>query len=239
MKLRPRLYAYGSTSLYMKRLGYEPHLAFVADCVRPGDTVVDIGANYGVYSLVLATRVGRTGRVIAFEPGREALLQLRENVALNHGLNVELVPLALSDHSGEQPLFHIGGPTTHSLSSFGGERTEVVRLTTLDTWEAGADLDRLDFIKVDVEGHEPQVFRGALTTLARYRPFILFEVSTGAMRRAHVRSSDTYTPLRSVGYEFFTLSGLRLIPSAADPVGNIFAMHPDSEWPDRLRNTIG
>jgi FkbM family methyltransferase len=239
MRLEPRLHNYGSTSLYVKRLEYEPTLKFLAACTRSGDTVVDVGANYGVYSLVLAGRVAPTGRVIAFEPGRSALSQLRRNLQRNPGLNVETVPLGLSDTIQARTLFHIGGPPTHSLSGFGHESTEPINVTTLDAWWSKAGIRTLDVVKADVEGHEPQVFRGGVTTLASHRPLVLFEVSVDALRRASATVEDAYCVLRSLGYDFFVLTEHNLRQAAHGATGNIFAVHPASDWPERLRASPG
>ncbi len=176
MRVEPRLHTYGSTSLYVKRLDYEPPLRFLSGCARTGDVVLDVGANYGVYSLVLAKQVKPTGRVVAFEPGTTALSQLRANLRRNPDLLVEIVPLGLSDTVQARQLFHVGGPPTHSLSGFGHESSEIVNVTTLDTWWSASGISRLDVMKADVEGHEPQVFRGGMATLAANRPIVLFEV---------------------------------------------------------------
>jgi FkbM family methyltransferase len=234
MRLEPRLRNYGSTSLYMKRLDYEPTLRFLADRVRPGDAVLDVGANYGVYSLVLAARIAPSGRVIAFEPGREAFVQLRRNLDRNRGLSVDAIALGLSDTVESRSLYHIGGAPTYSLSGFGGEITEVVNVTTLDAWWPAAGLDHLDVMKVDVEGHEPHVFRGGLATLGATRPLILFEVSAEALRRGGGTVDDPYTVLRALGYAFFVLSGQGLQQVEHSAVGNIVAVHPQSLWPKRL-----
>lgn len=238
MRVKPHLHTYGSTSLYIKRLDYEPPLRFLAACTRKGDIVLDVGANYGVYSLVLAGRVAPTGRVVAFEPGSAALAQLRGNLGRNPGLVVEVVPLGLSDTIQARRLFHVGGPPTHSLSGFGNESSEVVNVTTLDVWWSASGISRLDVMKADVEGHEPQVFRGGVATLATRRPMILFEVSVDALRRAGSRVEDPYVELRNLGYDFFVMAGDRLRPAEFGAVGNIFAIHPKSDWPGRLRASL-
>src|SRR5215211_7151148 len=110
MHLTPRIRHYGSTTLFMRRERYEPTLHALAELAASGDTVFDVGANYGVYSLVLGQEVGPSGRVHAFEPGEEALAQLRRNVALNPQLNVDSVPAALSDRDGSGTLAHLFGP---------------------------------------------------------------------------------------------------------------------------------
>jgi FkbM family methyltransferase len=233
MRLEPHLRAYGSTALYMKRLEYEPQLKVLADRVRPGDTVLDIGANFGVFSLTLASRCG-SGRVHAFEPGQEALAQLRHNTAvLNPNLPITIHPVALSDSSRTAALHHSGGaPVTFSLSEDEAELgEESVQTVTLDQWRAEQGVDRVDVIKIDVEGHEPQALRGGLGLLADQRPDIMFEVSTSALARAGTTGQEPWDQLVDLGYEIFVLDrgDLRRLDSVED--GNLFAIHPGRPRP--------
>ena len=179
MRLRPRLRNYGSTALYMKRFEYEPELAFLAGLIQSGDVLLDVGANFGIYALVCAKRTGASGRVYAFEPGAEALHALRVNCALNPDLNVEVLPMGLSDSIRSSRLFHTGGPTTFNLSANGAATGEPVELTTLDAWIVGAGVPRVAVIKIDVEGHEPAVFAGGRNTLLSTRPLVMFEGKFG------------------------------------------------------------
>jgi FkbM family methyltransferase len=234
MRLAPYLRHYGSTSLFMKRLEYEPTLRFLATVVGDTDVVFDVGANFGVYSLVLAQRAAR---VFAFEPGTEALAQLRKNVALNPELNVEVVPLGLSSREGRASLAHIGGPPTYSVSDkIGGEPISV---TTLDAWASDAGEREPTLIKVDVEGHEPAVFAGGRTTLELARPLVMFEVSFEALRRSDFSETASWDELAGLGYRFFRLrpdGRLRELDRVEED--NLFAVHPDSGWTDRLRRVM-
>lgn len=236
MRLAPRLRAYGSTSLYMKRLEYEPELALLARLVRPGDIIVDVGANFGVYSLVLASRLGGRGRVYAFEPGEAALAQLRDNCRRNPKLPVEIFPVALSHAEGDVELFHVGGaPTTFSLGSGGTQEAETVHVTTLDSWAEQSQLAGWDILKIDVEGHEPSVFRGGACSLAMFKPLVMFEVSNGALARNEFLPSEPLKLLTGLGFDIFRNNAGRLDRIEASEEGNLFAVHPQSRWPDRLR----
>jgi FkbM family methyltransferase len=220
----------------MKRLEYEPELAFLARLIQPGDVLLDIGANVGIYALVCAKRAGAIGRVYAFEPGAEALHALRGNCALNPDLNVEVLPMGLSDSVRSSRLFHLGGPTTFNLSASGAATGELVELTTLDAWIAGAGVSRIDVIKIDVEGHEPAVFAGGRNTLLSTRPLVMFEVSSDALARGGYQRNASWQSLVEHGYEMHRLEGGRLTRLTEVEDGNLFAVHPRSEWPTRLRN---
>lgn len=236
MRLTPRLRHYGSTSLYMLRDRYETTLDVLKKLVRPGDVVLDVGANFGVYSLVLAQQAGPTGCVYAFEPGEEALTNLRRNISLNPRLNVDVVPVALSDHEGTATLAHIYGPLTYSLVE--DQPGEQVGLVTLDAWSETRQVSAPSVVKVDVEGHEPAVFTGGLSTLGRAKPLLMFEVSFNALSRSGYERDSSWRVLSELGYEFFRLGPddeLERIGEVEE--GNIFAAHPDSEPGRRVART--
>jgi len=128
-------------------------------------TVVDIGANVGFYTLMAARLVGETGRVHAFEPSKPTLEKLRRNIAANRFTNIVVHEIALSDRNEERTFHHDEDP---SRNRFGQVDTpdgeETIGCRSLDA-ELGRNA-RVDFIKIDVEGAELLVLRGALELLA-------------------------------------------------------------------------
>jgi len=139
--------------------------------VRPGDLVVDVGANLGWFSLVMAEAVGPGGEVWAVEPTPPILRALKRNLALNESLNVRVFELALGDAAGTAEI-HIFSGLPHGHASVSTlDRTDYntheVERRTLD--------DLLDgrvpaFVKIDVEGSELAVLRGASATIAAECP---------------------------------------------------------------------
>lgn len=227
MRLEPKLMTSGSTSLFMKRELYEPELLLAASIVRSGDVVLDIGASFGVFSLVLAAAAG-PGEVHSFEPGEESSRRLRHNAALNPQLNITVNTLALSDHRGTATLHAIAGAlTTYSLGDDGVSRGEAVEVCTLDAWARERDLSKLAFIKIDVEGHEPAVLRGGLETLRQHQPIILFENSASALERNGYEIDSTVELLADLGYTFFDGSSGALAPSETLDDGNYVAATAD------------
>jgi FkbM family methyltransferase len=146
---------------------YEPELmAFLLSELRPGDIVADVGAHIGIHALVMA-RAG--ARVIAFEPTPDSAARLRAAAAEN-GLELEVVEAALGGEEGEvslyaDPRYDLADAGVRSISGTGA-LVATARATFLDARR----LDRLDILKVDVEGAEAAVFEGARDTLARLRP---------------------------------------------------------------------
>lgn len=156
-----------------------PHLAFdgyweiwitmaIAEYIKPGMTCIDVGANIGYYSVLLADWVGPSGRVIAIEPERLNLLALRAN--LEHCGWATVEPLAVSDQQGSAMLqvysHHTGSHTLGEIDpKWGTSPGQQIETTTLDY--LAANLSHVDFVKIDVEGHERQVWRGMQELLAK------------------------------------------------------------------------
>lgn len=147
--------------------------------LQPGMVVVDAGANVGVYAFVAARSVGPQGQVIAFEPDPESANLLALGVAANGFTNVTLVERALAATSGEAELFRLPGHpglTSLSRSNARGSAAHVtIARTTLDAELESRRLDRVDVVKLDVQGAELDTLRGARRTLARHRPTLFLE----------------------------------------------------------------
>jgi FkbM family methyltransferase len=164
---------------------FEDEIDVLRKCCGPGGVVVDAGANIGTHTLALAQIVGPGGRVFAFEPQGRVCQLLAANVALNGIDHVECLRAALSDADGEMPLGNLpanaqanfGGATLTDLA--GHVRTPVYALDNFL-----ADVNRLQLIKLDVEGMELQVLRGAAGLLQKHHPAIYAENNRPAQSTA-------------------------------------------------------
>lgn len=152
--------------------------AFMEAYLRPGDSVLDVGANIGGYSLLAANCVGAKGRVVAFEPTQSSAARLRENIVLNRFDQVCVRQIAANAQSGVIPLV-VGRDSGNRIQTATAkdetERTESVQCELLDV-----AVGSIDFAlgKVDVEGAEPLVFLGAEKMLSRGSPPVwLFELN--------------------------------------------------------------
>ncbi len=149
--------------------------------IKPGMTVLDVGANFGYYSVLFAHSVGPRGRVVAFEPNPAMLHELRHNLALNEFSHVITQPFALSDHEGELEFScPVPGQEGHGSlrpnASFAVQGTIRVRCRPLDAVCSELQLPAVDVVKVDVEGGELQVFKGATRLFSGpQRPVVFFE----------------------------------------------------------------
>ncbi|MDP8904068.1 MAG: FkbM family methyltransferase, partial [Chloroflexota bacterium] len=158
---------------------YEPQvLALLRRHLRRGDVFVDVGANVGVHALTVARHFQRLGggRVFAFEPAADAAARLRATARANH-LDVAVVEVALGREQGKVSLF---GDDRYDPADFGvrsqygsGRPVATVSVVPFDAWAADIKLDRLDAVKIDVEGGEGHVIEGMRESLRRLRPRLL------------------------------------------------------------------
>ncbi|HTV33447.1 MAG TPA: FkbM family methyltransferase [Methylocella sp.] len=161
-----------------KHGSWEPHIAkLIRSNLAPGHVFVDIGANVGVMSFHAATVVGPSGKFISFEPDEDnARNYLRGVLENNFESFVRLYPLALS---AKASLFSLeGGSNTYLTMPKAGQRlTQSVRGD-----EILANEERIDFIKIDIEGHEPFALEGLDETIRRHKPLILCEFNPRCLR---------------------------------------------------------
>ena len=160
------------------------------DLVEPGMTVIDVGANIGYFTLQFAKAVGVSGQVWAFEPVHEYRQRIYEHLKLNSlGENVTVFPYGLSDQENEQEI-SVGeaSATLHWTSSVVPPQAKIlIQLKTLDRIVSEQELDHLDLIKIDIDGHEPAFLRGATEIIRKFRPVIVIEMAQHCL---HVAGSN-------------------------------------------------
>lgn len=173
--------------------------------VARANTVIDIGANTGFFALLAA--IANPGcKVWAFEPVPFIHEMLLQNLRLNGLSNLESVPMAVADFTGETPFFVTrtsgGIPLDSSACSGFRERVEEFRLPTitLDEYVEKKQLPKLDLVKIDAEATEIKVIRGALRTLRQHRPLVICEVLE------NVNQDGLEQMLGVLGYRFYHIS---------------------------------
>lgn len=196
-----QLWAFGS---------YEPQFAeLFARLVRPGDRCVDVGANVGVHTVRLAKLAGRDGEVIAIEPDPGVFARTSSNVELNGLSNVRLLNAAASDAAGELSLFRPGNADTNraraSLRNHAYLTGQAITVPVLTVDDACGD-DRVALIKIDVEGLEEAVVRGAAKVIDRDAPSVIFEYAADLIDDA---VSTPFEYLAERGYALFAIDAAR------------------------------
>ena len=182
-----------------------PELFFLKKIIRPGFTCLDIGANLGYYSTFLSRLVGAAGKVMAVEPVPLFQEIWRDNVKASGLSNLTMWPYALG---GQNTRIRMGTPERNGLLHHGMTkimssaqdnytRTYEVEMKIPD--ELFINLNRLDFVKCDVEGYEYEVFRNMQETLRKFKPLIQTELN-GTENRQQVKDL-----LTAIGYETYIL----------------------------------
>ncbi len=218
----------------------KPALAPVLDAaLTAGAIFADVGANLGLYTLWAARIVGATGCVHAFEPVPDVRTCLARNVALNDLANVRIVAAGVGAQPGRTVLYRL--PSASGVTSRYREDKQhavEVDVTTLDA-EFGDGAAPPVLVKVDVEGMEVEVLRGALRLLGgRTPPLLVLEANAPCLAAA----GTSYGELRSLlaaagGYELWALTpgGLRLEPPAASAPGSLNVLAARRDLPAHAR----
>lgn len=210
-------------------LWFEKHaLEFLLSVLEPGMTVFDIGANAGLFAVAAAKKTGR-GSVYAFEPGQCTFRLLEQNLRLNGVTNVVAIRTTLGDKTGEAVL-QVNAASKDELNT--GERAtnrdsrvvgrEKVPVTALDAFVGDRGIARVDAMKVDVEGAELPVFRGARKLLERRdAPLILYEGYGSQTKGFGYHPVETMWLLGDCGYSLFVLD---------TATGRVAPRHPGNEY---------
>ncbi len=161
---------------------FEAEMEFWRSRILPGMTVIDVGANAGVYTFSAAQKVGTTGRVIAIEPFSGCVQLLQETIRLNALSQVQVCHGAASHASGIAKLALSRSSELNEISTaeLPEGSYESVETFTLDSLIDRFDLTQIDFLKIDAEGHEIPILQGSDRLLQEFRPIILYENIAGS-----------------------------------------------------------
>ncbi|MGC2673608.1 MAG: FkbM family methyltransferase [Candidatus Acidiferrum sp.] len=201
----------------------ETEVRFVQRLLRPGMTVLDIGAHHGLYTLLASKRVGRSGKVIAFEPSPRECQRLARHVRVNRCRNVEIESCALGKDCGEAEFFVVNdfrdwGNSLRPPAVPEPTRRVCVPLRRLDDLLAVRGIEQVDFIKLDAEGGELAVLQGARRLLqTEPRPAMLAEVEDTRTRPWGYPAREIMQLLARWNYRWFALSEIgTLYPASPD-----------------------
>ena len=210
------------------REGYEPETAYLDKILSAGQVFVDVGANFGIYTLPASKIVGETGRVLAFEPSAQSFPLLANNIALNGLTNVRAFPVALAQKKGRAWLHRGPNPSLNSLGKDPSwkEDGEEIATESLDQVLHQVGIDRVDVIKMDVQGAEELVLRGASNVLTSVHPVIIFEIWPEGTTLLGLSPYGAWELLEILGYEFFVVQRGAVYVAKTPPAGgNVVAIH--------------
>jgi len=175
--------------------------------------IFDIGANVGYFSLI-AGKTNKNNRVYSFEPVSRTFERATTNINLNKLTNIFLHKKIISN-STELASINIGNDSNWGMSSLvhhehlSGD-VEKVESITLDNFVKEQKIDRLDIVKIDVEGFELNVLQGMEETLIRYKPIILIEILDQNLNANNHKPADIYNFLWEMGYRSYKIWGHKL-----------------------------
>ena len=189
---------------------YEPFTTrLLEDHLPPGGTFIDVGAHIGLHSLIAASKVGRGGKVISIEPNPDTLRELRRNVELSNAAQISIQPVACSDRESTLDLF-AGSLANTGMSSLSKKTADAqgesgrqfrVRARPLDDIVEETGITRVDAMKIDVEGAELYVLKGAIHTIRRFHPFLVMEVKEDQLAAMRTTKTAVLSVLKDLGYQ--------------------------------------
>ena len=189
----------------------EPCLDVIAQFIAEGSIVLDVGANYGQFAAYASKMVGKKGSVYCFEPLTYPVMVLKHMVFLRNLKQVVVSKTAISDHAGTALIatpIAKGWKPKHALSYLSDNLEdnavfEKVSVQTLDEFCDTQKIERIDFIKCDVEGSEFNVFSGATGILSKFKPLIYCEVEKLYCERLNIDVSSIFQLLGNLGYRSY------------------------------------
>jgi len=172
-----------------------------AKSVKAGDTVFDIGANVGYYTVLASKLVGKKGRVYAFEPDPRNLELLKRNLMINQCTNVDVIPFVVGESVGSTYLRQdLSNPGESSVSE-NGRNSIFVNSISIDTFVNQKKIKRIDVIKVDVEGAEVDVIKGGRETLGTQNVKVFIEANQKALSIFGYGIKDLISGLTIIGFK--------------------------------------
>lgn len=181
----------------------EKETGFVRRAIQKDWVCLDIGGCFGWYTVLFSQLVGEAGKVYVFEPVPDNRICLETNLIINACKNVELIPCALGEKNERTQIFLpldgvSGSLRAHAMLT----KCKIidVEVSTVDQLASAKGLQRLDFIKADIEGAEFLMLKGALETIKRFRPILMLEVQSHSTRLFDYEPIELFSLLASLDY---------------------------------------
>lgn len=192
----------------------EKNMNILKEIITPGQTVVDVGANIGIFSIVLAKWVGKQGHVFSFEPAPKNIELLTKTVKLNKFENVTIVPKAVSEKSGVSSFYLVNGISAHSLIDYGKSIDKIdVDVVSLDNFFQDYEKS-IDFIKIDAEGYDFKVILGMKNIIAKTQKLkILIEFDPKRLIKVGTPPQDFFWFMYNHGFVIKDLIANKIITS--------------------------
>jgi len=229
-------YTYGDGQILDLRSSNKeyPLEKFIMRYLKNGMVYFDVGANNGYYySLQVAKRFNEC-KIYSFEPDPEILRHLYKNVTFGDFENIIVVPQALSCCSGKVKMTHGLGASGYLIHKSSELMNAIeVDASTLDAFIKERNIDRVDLIKVDIEGEEYNFLRGAKECIKHYKPVMILEADDTLLMRNNASVSDVISFLGNYGYRCFRVIGSRdILAMPHEKIG--FISETDDNWLQKI-----
>jgi FkbM family methyltransferase len=204
LAVEPSFHSMVTSVLLAEADWFEAEMQFWRDRIQPGMTVIDVGANVGIYTFSAARRVGEAGRVLAVEPFSACVQYLQETCRVNQFSWVKVCAGAASDRNGKARLsLHASNELNEVITNDAelekSDQSEEIDCFTLDCLIEQEQLSRIDWLKIDAESHEIQVLTGSDRLLSEFAPNILYENVAGTKGS----NPEIAEFLQAKGYQLF------------------------------------
>lgn len=197
-------------SLFLSVRGFHEKTAtdLVKNEIKEGDTVLDIGANIGYYTLLFAKLVGPTGKVFAFEPEPKNFKLLKKNVEENNYKNTQFFQNAVSDKD-EKLKFYISDESSAANQLFQPKKfNEIIEVDSIKLDNFFSKDTKIDFVKIDIQGAEGTAIKGMISLLKNNPEIkIMQEWWPEAIKKYGMESDEHLKILESLGYKFYEIDG--------------------------------
>lgn len=203
--------------------------------VKDADVIFDIGANIGWYSIHLAKKLN-SASIFSFEPIPETFIKLKRNVQLNNIDNINLINIPLSNKVQDLTFYYSPSATGASSSVNISNEEDIKKLdcrtTTIDLFVEKNNINKIDFIKCDVEGSEIFVYQGGLESIKKFTPVIFTEMLRKWAAKFNYHPNDIILLLKELGYNCYKSMNKKLVEIKSIDENtketNFFFLHPDS-----------
>jgi FkbM family methyltransferase len=213
---------------------------FWQNIVCGNNTVLDIGANIGYYTLMAAARISDESRVYGFEPVSDTYRKLLENIKINDFKNIISENLAVSNENGEIELFVADEKSTGSSSialhvNFSGSK-EKVKTIKIDDYLSQKSIKKVDLVKIDVEGCEPWVIEGMKETMRNLKPVIMIEVLDERLNTVNSSKEQLFELFSENNYSAYEIAGALTLSKIDSPKegGLIVFKHKETVFPKKI-----
>lgn len=184
------------------------NIQFLKTTIQPGNIIIDIGAHLGLMSAICAQLTGNKGSIYAFEPTPLTFEILKKVIRMNGAQNIiQPVNKAVSNFTGELDFFvdDNDGSNANSLVSRNDKNRNArkTKVVTLDDFIREKELKKLDLVKIDAEGSELDVLRGAVNSIRSFRPKIILAMHPNLIKNNGQNAGDIYDLIRELNYEIY------------------------------------